>query len=121
MDWYLIALKKYAVIDGRARRKEYWYFFLFNLIIMLLLSTVDYTVGTVDIESGTGLFGTLYALAIFIPSITVGVRRLHDLGRTGWWMLLSLIPIIGSIILIIFFVQPSESGKNEYGPNPIND
>lgn len=111
MEWYLAVLKKYAVFNGRARRKEYWMFFLLNLIFTLLLGAVDGILGTV-------VLGFIYSLAVLIPSIAVGVRRLHDTGRTGWWLLISLIPIIGILVLIYFMVSDGTLGHNEYGPNP---
>ncbi|EHR0248254.1 TPA: DUF805 domain-containing protein [Vibrio parahaemolyticus] len=111
MDWYLAVLKKYAVFSGRARRKEYWMFFLFNLIFSFILGFVDGFLGTVFI-------GTIYGLAVLIPGIAVTVRRLHDIGRTGWWVLIGLIPLIGLIVLIIFAATDGNEGINEYGSNP---
>ncbi|MDP3126349.1 MAG: DUF805 domain-containing protein, partial [Thiobacillus sp.] len=99
MDWYLGVLKQYAVFKGRARRKEYWFFILFNLIASLLLTLVDFMTGSLDAELGMGLLSGLYSLAILIPSLAVTVRRLHDTGRTGWWLLIGLIPLIGAIVL----------------------
>ncbi|MGR5061382.1 DUF805 domain-containing protein [Photobacterium sp. DNB22_13_2] len=118
MNWYIHVLKKYAVFKGRARRQEYWYFFLFNIIISIALSMIDSALGNPGAGEGAGLIGTIYSLAILIPSIAVGVRRLHDTGRTGWWMLLGLIPLIGVLVLMYFFVQDSQPVVNEYGPNP---
>jgi uncharacterized membrane protein YhaH (DUF805 family) len=118
MNWYLTVLKRYAQFEGRAQRAEYWYFVLFNLIISFVIGFVDGLTGTFDPETGFGLLGVVYALAVLIPSITVGVRRLHDTGRSGWWLLIGLIPIIGAIVLIIFFVQDSQPDENTYGPNP---
>jgi uncharacterized membrane protein YhaH (DUF805 family) len=118
MSWYLEVLKKYAVFDGRARRMEYWMFILFNIIITVVLALIDYLTGTFSPRAGVGLLGGLYALAVLIPSLAVTVRRLHDIGRTGWWILIGLIPVIGGIVLLIFMVLDSESGPNEYGPNP---
>jgi len=112
MEWYLTVLKKYAEFSGRARRKEYWFFVLFNIIISFVLGLVDGFVGL------GGVLGGIYALAVLIPSIAVGVRRLHDTGRSGWWLLIGLVPIIGLIVLIVFMVGDSESGSNQYGPNP---
>ncbi|CAH1596769.1 DUF805 domain-containing protein [Vibrio rotiferianus] len=111
MDWYLAVLKKYAVFNGRARRKEYWMFFLFNLIF-------SFTLGFVDGFLGTVFIGTIYGLAVLIPGIAVTVRRLHDIGRTGWWVLIGLIPFIGLIVLIIFAATDGNEGSNEYGSNP---
>jgi uncharacterized membrane protein YhaH (DUF805 family) len=118
MNCYLEVLKKYAVFSGRARRKEYWMFFLFNLIITLVLALIDSLTGTFSSQAGLGLLSGLYSLAVLIPSIAVTVRRLHDTGRSGWWILLGLIPVIGGIILLIFMVLDSEPGENQYGPNP---
>ncbi len=111
MSWYLQVLKKYAVFGGRARRMEYWYFMLFNIIIAAALSWIDNLVGTYVLSG-------LYSLAVLLPEIGVGVRRLHDTGRSGWWLLIGLIPLIGTIILIIYFVYDSQEGTNQYGPSP---
>jgi len=118
MDWYLEVLKKYAVFSGRARRKEYWFFTLFSVIISLILTFVDAAMGFRDEKSGWGPLSGLYSLAVLIPSLAVCVRRLHDTGRSGWWILISLIPCVGGIILLIFLIQDSEPGPNQYGPNP---
>ncbi|WP_432745999.1 DUF805 domain-containing protein [Methylobacter sp. G7] len=118
MNWYLDVLKKYAVFDGRARRKEYWFFFLFNIIISMILSAIDGLTGSFNPETGVGLLGGIYTIAVLIPSIAVSVRRLHDTGRSGWWLLIGLIPLIGTIICFVFMVQDSESSENEYGSNP---
>jgi uncharacterized membrane protein YhaH (DUF805 family) len=118
MNWYLEVLKKYAVFSGRARRKEYWMFFLFNLIITVVLALIDSLMGTFSPQAGLGLLSGLYSLAVLIPSIAVTVRRLHDTGRSGWWILIGLIPIIGGIVLLIFMVLDSQPGENQYGPNP---
>jgi uncharacterized membrane protein YhaH (DUF805 family) len=118
MDWYLAALKKYAQFSGRARRKEYWYFALFNMIFSIALSFIDGLTGTWDPESGVGLLSTIYSLAVLIPSIAVGVRRLHDTGRSAWWLLILLIPLIGVIIFLVFMVLDSEAGDNQYGASP---
>ena len=112
MNWYLGVLKKYAVFSGRARRKEYWLFLLINLLVALGIAIVESLIGT------GGLLGSLYALGVFIPSLAVAVRRLHDTNRSGWWLLIGLIPLIGLIVLIVFFVQDSDAGDNAYGPNP---
>ncbi|MBL6955981.1 MAG: DUF805 domain-containing protein [Chlorobium phaeobacteroides] len=118
MNWYLDVLKKYAVFSGRARRKEYWYFYLFNTIIEVALMLVDYMVGWYSIEGGIGVLSAIYVLGIMIPGIAVSIRRLHDTGRSGWWLLIGLIPFIGAIVLLVFMVQDSKPGENEYGPNP---
>lgn len=118
MNWYLAVLKKYAVFDGRARRKEYWLFVLFNLIIALVLGFIDGAAGLADPQSGYGPLGALYTLAVLIPGIAVSVRRLHDTDHSGWWLLICLVPIIGAIVLLVFMVRDSQPGQNQYGPNP---
>jgi uncharacterized membrane protein YhaH (DUF805 family) len=118
MNWYIDVLKKYAVFTGRAQRAEYWYFALFNLLIMIALTVIDSLLGTYNPAAGLGLFSGIYALAVLLPAIGVAIRRLHDTSRTGWWVLLALIPVIGPIVLIVFFVMDSTPGENQYGPNP---
>ena len=118
MNWFLVALKKYATFSGRAQRAEYWYFFLFYILTFIGLSFIDGITGTFSEEAGIGLLSGLYSLAILIPSLAVGVRRLHDTGRSGWWLLVGIIPLIGAIVLLIFFVQDSVPGHNLYGSNP---
>ena len=118
MSCYLEVLKKYAVFSGRARRMEYWMFILFNIIITVVLALIDYLTGTFSPRAGIGLLGGLYALAVLIPSLAVTVRRLHDTDRTGWWILIGLIPVIGGIVLLIFMLLDSQSDANRYGPNP---
>ena len=117
MNWYLEVLKKYAVFNGRARRKEYWMFFLFNIIIGLVLGFIEGFVGIAS-ESDQSVLASLYMLAVFLPGLAVGVRRLHDTGRTGWWLFIAFVPIIGAIVLLVFMVQDSKTGDNQYGPNP---
>lgn len=114
MNWYIEVLKKYAVFSGRARRKEYWMFVLFNIIIVFVLGIIEGLAGIV----GPNL---IYGLAIMIPGIAVSVRRLHDTNRSGWWLFIGLIPLIGTIVLIVFMVQDSQSGENQYGRNPKSD
>ncbi|MDO9214018.1 MAG: DUF805 domain-containing protein [Methylococcales bacterium] len=118
MNWYLGVLKKYTVFSGRAQRAEYWYFVLFNMLVGVGLALIDQATGTLDAETGVGLLGGLYSLAVLLPSLGVSVRRLHDTDRSGWWMFILLIPVIGVIALLVFFVQDSKAGTNEYGDNP---
>jgi uncharacterized membrane protein YhaH (DUF805 family) len=108
----LAVLKNYAGFSGRARRTEYWMFFLFNLIITLVLDAIG-----MAIKQGS-LLGGIYGLAVLIPGIAVAVRRLHDTGRSGWWLFIGLIPIVGTIVLIVFMATEGQPGDNEYGPNP---
>lgn len=110
---YVGVLKNYAVFSGRASRAEFWWFVLINLIISVVLSIISLIIGDKN-----GILSTLYSLAILIPSLAVGVRRLHDIGKSGWWLLIALIPIIGSIILIVFYVMDSQAEQNQYGQNP---
>jgi len=117
MNWYLDVLKKYAVFAGRARRKEYWMFVLFNVIISIVLGFIDGMMGTGG-HSGIGLLGGIYTLAVLLPAIAVAARRLHDTGRTGWWLLIAFVPIIGALVLLVFMVLDSQPGTNDYGPNP---
>ncbi|MEK3721443.1 DUF805 domain-containing protein [Paenibacillus sp. FSL H8-0034] len=112
MEWFLKAFKNYAGFQGRARRKEYWMFFLFSTIFSIVAAILDSIVNLNSILAG------LYSLAILLPSLAVGCRRLHDTGRSGWWLLISLIPLIGSIILIVFLCQDSDEYDNKYGANP---
>ena len=118
MNWYIEVLKKYAVFSGRARRKEYWFFVLFNIIISIVLAVIDGVTGTFNEEAGMGLLGGIYALAILIPGIAVSIRRLHDTDRSAWWLLIGLIPLIGAIVLVVFMVQDSKPGRNQFGGNP---
>jgi uncharacterized membrane protein YhaH (DUF805 family) len=122
MNWYLAVLKKYAVFAGRARRKEYWYFCLFNILIAMVLAIITAVMGFVSPRTGLGLIGSgllcLYSLAVLIPGIAVSVRRLHDTGKSGWWLLIGLVPFVGAILLLVFMVQDSQPGANQYGLNP---
>ena len=115
MEWYLAVLKKYFVFTGRARRKEYWMFVLFNIIIALALSILSLIPGIGKLFS---VLSIIYSLAVLIPGLAVSVRRLHDTNRTGWLLLLGLIPLVGFIILIVFTVEEGKPGDNQYGANP---
>jgi uncharacterized membrane protein YhaH (DUF805 family) len=116
MEWYLKVLRQYADFAGRARRKEYWMFTLVNVIISIVLAIID---NVLEISVLTvGVLGLLYSLAVLLPNLAVGVRRLHDTGRSGWWLLIGLIPLIGTIVLIVFFATDGERQPNTYGPDP---
>ena len=106
-----VIMQKYANFSGRAIRSEYWWFVLAYIIAYLVLAIVDYVLGA-------QLLTSILSLALLIPSIAVGVRRLHDLDKSGWWLLLGLIPIVG-LILIYWFAQPGTPGSNRFGPPAI--
>jgi len=118
MNWFITALKKYATFSGRSQRAEYWYFVLFSIIIFIGLAILDSVTGTYNAETGYGLLTSIFSVATFLPSLAVGVRRLHDTGRSGWWLLIGLIPLIGVIVLLVFLVKDSAAGDNMYGANP---
>jgi uncharacterized membrane protein YhaH (DUF805 family) len=115
MHWYTDVIRKYAVFSGRAARPEFWWFVLFNIIVSAAINLV---VGAIAGHSAGQAVGELYSLAVLLPSLGVGIRRLHDTNRTGWWYLLVFIPILGWIVLIVFLAQASDPGPNKYGPNP---
>ena len=102
----------YVNFAGRAVRSEYWYWVLFVIVVSIVASIIDAVLGTT-------LFNPIFSLAVLLPSIAVGVRRLHDLDRSGWWLLLSLIPLIGAIVLIVWFVGRGTPGANRFGPDPL--
>ena len=118
MNWYIKVLKNYVGFEGRARRKEYWFFFLFHITILVALSLTDMMLGAIDPTTGIGPLGAIYMLGTLIPSIAVAVRRLHDTSRSGWWVLISFVPIVGAIVFFVFMVFDSKQEKNQYGPNP---
>lgn len=112
-------LSKYVDFSGRARRSEYWYFALFGFLVNVVTTILDKILGT-DYSSSGGLVSTLVSFALFLPSLAVGVRRLHDTDRSGWWILIGIIPIIGWILIIVWFCTDSKP-DNQYGPNPKNE
>jgi uncharacterized membrane protein YhaH (DUF805 family) len=118
MNWYLKVLKQFADFSGRARRKEYWMFALFNMIFIIVAMILDNVLGLTVGGLPYGLFYFLYALVILIPGLAVSVRRLHDIGKSGWMILISLIPIVGGIWLLVLMLTDSNPGDNEYGVNP---
>ena len=111
MSWFIEALKKYAVFSGRARRKEYWMFVLFTVIIYAVLLGIGLAIKAPFIA-------IVFYVAILLPSLAVGVRRLHDTGRSGWWLLIALVPLVGCIVLIVFLATEGEQRQNAYGPDP---
>jgi uncharacterized membrane protein YhaH (DUF805 family) len=117
MNWYIDAWKNYINFQGRARRKAYWMFVLFNIIAVIVLGLIEGTLGLSG-QNGYGILTGLYSLAIILPGLAVAARRLHDTGRSAWWLLIGLVPLVGPIVLLVFFVQDSQPGSNQYGPNP---
>ncbi|HTI70617.1 MAG TPA: DUF805 domain-containing protein [Candidatus Limnocylindria bacterium] len=111
MQWYLAVLKKYALFEGRARRKEYWMFTVLHGGIYITLATLGWFIHFPALA-------LIYVLATFVPAIAVAIRRLHDTGRSGWFFLLALLPFVGGLILLYFFVQDGTQGDNAYGANP---
>ena len=122
MEWYLKVVRdNYANFNGRARRKEYWMFVLINLIISLALYSlvlIGAAANSSILASIGGLLYFVYALGIILPSIAVAVRRLHDVGKSGWYLLVAFIPLVGPIWLLVLLATDSQIGSNEYGANP---
>jgi len=125
MDSFLEAVRKYAEFSGRSRRKEYWMFTLFTLLIYCGLAIAGVLLASMVSNSGNSATGMiflaplyLFMLAMLIPSLAVCVRRLHDIGKSGWWYFISLVPFVGGLILLVFMCMDSEPGTNLYGPNP---
>lgn len=116
IEWYLKVVRdNYANFSGRARRSEYWYYTLFNIIIGIVLRIIDtYVIGMDEI----GVLGLIYSLAVLIPGLAVSVRRLHDVGKSGWFLLIVLIPLIGAIWLLVLFCTEGNNGPNQYGEDP---
>ena len=118
MEWYLTVWRKYAVFTGRARRKEYWLFALANLLVAITLTGLDVLMFGPPDEDGVGVLSGLYGLAVLVPSVAVTVRRLHDTDRSGWWLLMVVVPIIGGVALFVFQVLDGTPGDNRFGPDP---
>jgi len=118
MSWYLNCLKKYVIFEGRARRTEYWMFLLFNIIFMVVAIVLDNLFKTTIAGLPYGVIYFLYAFAVFIPSIAVIVRRLHDVDKSGTWVFIAFIPFIGSIWLLVLECTEGTRGKNQYGADP---
>ena len=119
MQWFMTVLQKWSDFSSRARRREYWFFVLFYVLILIALTFVDTLAGLGSAAmGGVGVLTCLFWLAMLIPSLAVGVRRLHDTDRSGWWLLIAFIPLIGAIVLIVFYLLDSQPGDNRFGPNP---
>ena len=119
MNYFIDCLtKKYACFSGRARRQEYWLFFLFNFIAAFVVGFIGGFLASVTGVDAFAFLGAIYNLAVLIPSFAVFCRRMHDTGRSGWWWLIGLIPFVGIIVLLVFGCLDSQPGENKYGPNP---
>jgi uncharacterized membrane protein YhaH (DUF805 family) len=110
--------QKYMDFNGRARRSEFWFFFLFNIIVGVVANVLNNVVNLPTFSGGQTLLGSIVSLALLLPGLAVGARRLHDTGKSGWFLLLGLIPLVGAIVLIVFFVKDSDPALNAYGPSP---
>ena len=116
MQWYVEVIRRYSDFRGRARRTEYWMFTLVSVLVSVVLAFVD---AVLDLEvGGFGLLGLFYGLAVLLPSLAVGARRLHDTGRSGWWQLIQIVPVIGFIVLVVFLATDGHQGANTHGPDP---
>ncbi len=112
MNYYISVLKQYAEFSGRTARKEYWMFVLINFVISVVIGVVG---NAINME----MLSTLYSLAVMIPGLAVSIRRLHDINKSGWMLLVSLIPIVGLIWLIVLMATKGDEGENQYGPAPV--
>ena len=128
MEWMLLPYRRYAAFSGRSRRKEFWMFALFCFLVGLAIDIVfgnpayerfGWHVSVATTLTGTGgVLRGLFNLASFVPAIAVATRRLHDIDRSGWWQLLMFIPLLGWIVLLVFYCLDSNSGPNRFGPDP---
>jgi uncharacterized membrane protein YhaH (DUF805 family) len=114
IDYYFDAFKQYATFSGRARRSEYWYFQLFNFLTTILIGAIAFF----TFKESAVFIILLYGLVVMLPSLALVVRRLHDIGKSGWYYFVSFIPIVGSIWILVLLVTDSQYGPNEYGLNP---
>ncbi len=118
MEYYIEAFRRYFEFHGRSSRSEYWYFALFNIMIMIALGVMSSIIEEYFNLHSFFLINSVYFLAILIPSLAVAVRRMHDIGKSGWWLLVYFIPLVGGISLLVLLVIDSEYGRNKYGENP---
>ena len=117
MEWYIAALKKYADFRGRAQRKEYWMFVAINFLFSMVLILIDNAAG-LQLENGYGSLFLIYSLAMLLPQLSVSVRRLHDVGKSGWMLLIIFVPFIGTLWLLSLLISEGSAGNNTYGSNP---
>ena len=118
MEWYIKVINSYSDFNGRSRRKEYWMFTLWNILFALLAALLDYSFGIVYPLVGYGPLNIAYGLFVLVPGIAVTVRRLHDIGKSGWMYLVAFIPIVGWIWLLILLIEEGDQGNNAYGEDP---
>ena len=118
IDWAMRPLTKYADFSDRAPRAEYWWFYLLTIVAYIVSTIVDSVIGTGAALGPYGILSMVVMLGLLIPSLAAGVRRLHDTDRSGWWLLIVLIPLVGVIVLLIFFVLEGTKGDNRFGPDP---
>lgn len=118
MEWAMMPLKRYAQFSGRSRRKEYWWFALLTVAVYTVAALVDNGLGMAVIDDAWGAATIIVGLALFVPSIAVTVRRLHDTDRSAWWLLIYLIPILGALVLFVFMVLDGTNGPNRFGQDP---
>jgi uncharacterized membrane protein YhaH (DUF805 family) len=118
IDWAMRPLQHYADFSGRAPRAEYWWYTFAMVVAGMVIGIVEGMLGMGGTVGPYGLLSVVFGLALIIPNIAVGVRRLHDTNRSGWWLLIGLIPLIGAIVLLVFFVSAGTAGSNDYGPDP---
>lgn len=118
MNYYFAAFRKYAVFKGRATRSEYWYFTLFNILAVGVFGLIDQLLGTFNFDAGYGPLSAIYTLAMILPGLGVSIRRLHDTGRSGWWFMITAIPVLGLLVFLYFTLLESDPNPNQYGQSP---
>lgn len=121
MNWFLVALKKYAVMSGRARRKEYWFFILFSSLISLIFPIfygIFNSINPSELNNIIIYMWTIYMILMIVPNFTVTIRRLHDTNHSAWWLFLYLIPFAGALVIFIFMVIDGDKGPNRFGEDP---
>lgn len=113
MDWFIDPIKNhYFDFEGRATRKQFWMFVLFYILAAIVIAVVESMIGMEDILT------SVYGLALLLPYLGLAARRLHDINKSGWWLLIGIVPVIGFIVLLIFYVKEGDAGANQYGPSP---
>ncbi len=125
MNWYLRAIKNYVNFSGRARRKEYWMFFLFNMIFGTVAAIIDRIIGSdiafMGVRLGYGVIGIAYSTFVLIPSLSISFRRLHDIDKSAGWLFIGLIPVVGAIWLFVYSILAGTPGDNRFGADPKAD